>query len=192
MEQRIERLYNELIKIITPDTVFACIGAAKTTSYLDSVGPQIGDRLKSVGLPYVYGTHTMPYNGLTAESMAAKINKRHKKQTVIAIDACCTCFDNKLFKIEIAKGSMSPGAGLNKKLTSVGDYSIRAFTLKKDNMSLLPNIKLMTSGKCDYYIREVDIIVEIISKAIIKAYNDVMNKTIKSIMPNVINKEILL
>lgn len=192
MNQRIQRLYDELIKVITPNTVFACIGAAKTTSYLDSVGPQIGDRLKQAGLPFVYGNHNMPYNGLTAEAMTAKINKRHKKQTVIAIDACCTQFDSKLFKIEFAKGSMSPGAGLNKKLTSVGDYSIRAFTLTKNNIELLPNIKLMTSGQCDYYVRETDIIIEIISKAIIQAYNDVMNKTIKNILPNTINKETLL
>lgn len=195
MNQRIEELYNELIKIITPDTVFACIGAVKTTSYIDSIGPQIGDRLTKAGLPYVYGTTKKPYNGLTACGIGAKINRIHHNQVIVAIDCCISYTDEKLYKIGITNGGIKPGAGMNKKLPIIGDYAIKAFMLREYNTDLIMNSKLMTSGKCDFYVQETDKIVNIISTAIIQAYNYICKKTIENIFSdkaNIINVNKLL
>ena len=145
MDKRINELYNELIKIITPDTVFACIGAIKTTSYIDSIGPQVGDLLKAAGIPYVYGTQSKPYNGFTAEKFTKTINKHHKNNIVIAIDTACTMWPEKLYKILLENGSIRPGAGVNKKLSSVGDYAIKAYCADKNNMHLLYNSNLYSN-----------------------------------------------
>lgn len=195
MNQRIEELYNELIKIITPDTVFACIGAVKTTSYIDSIGSQVGDRLTKAGLPYVYGTTKKPYNGLTACGIGAKINRIHHNQVIVAIDCCISYTDEKLYKIGITNGGIKPGAGMNKKLPIIGDYAIKAFMLREYNTDLIMNSKLMTSGKCDFYVQETNKIVDIISTAIIQAYNYICKKTIENIFSdkaNIINVNKLL
>lgn len=176
MEYRIEQLYNELTKIITPDTVFACIGAVKTTSYLDSVGPQVGDILKKNGIPFIYGTHDRPYNGLTANGMAKMINKFHKHNTVIAIDTACAVSEEKLYKIQIEKGRISPGAGINKKLPKVGDYAIKAYMMLREERDLIINNNLLSSDKCVFLINKTDEMVKIISTAIIRAYKDALNK----------------
>lgn len=195
MNQRIEELYNELIKIITPDTVFACVGAVKTTSYIDSIGPQVGDRLVKAGLPYVYGTTKKPYNGLTACGISAKINRIHHNQVIIAIDCCISYTDEKLYKINITNGGIKPGAGLNKKLPIIGDYAIKAFMLREYNTDLIINTNLMTSGKCDFYVQETKRMVDIISTAIIQAYEYICKKTIRNIFSdkaNIINVNKLL
>ncbi len=184
MNSRAKALYNELIKIMTPNTAFACIGAVKTTSYIDSIGPQVGDRLVAAGLPYVYGTHRKPYNGLTAETMAARIKRKHKNNLVIAIDTCTTRSDDKLLKIDFVKGSIAPGAGLDRKLPRIGDYSIKAYMLKEGDTDIILNSSLLTSGRCDFYVNEVNDIIDIISSAIIEAYKYVSNETIRGILPD--------
>lgn len=176
MDERINKLYNELIKIITPDTVFACIGAVKTTSYIDSIGPQIGDLLKAVGIPYVYGTHANPYNGLTSEKMNKTIKKYHKNNNVIAIDTCCTKHIEKLYKIVVENGSIAPGAGVDKKLSRIGNYAIKAFALYTEDLDLIYNGHLYSHKECDTIIQEVDDMVYIISTAIIKAYKYVVQQ----------------
>jgi putative sporulation protein YyaC len=176
MDERIDELYNELIKIITPDTVFACIGAIKTTSYIDSIGPQIGDLLKAAGIPYVYGTQSSPYNGFTAEKITKKIKKHHKNNVVIAIDTACTMYPDKLYKILLENGAIRPGAGVNKRLTSVGNYAIKAYCADKNNMSLLYNSNLYSNKDCDSIIEEVDNCINIIATAIIKAYQYIIKQ----------------
>jgi putative sporulation protein YyaC len=189
MDDRIEQLYNELVKIITPDTVFACIGAVRTTSYLDSIGPQVGDILKANKIPFVYGTHDKPYNGLTANSMTKTISKFHPHSTVIAIDTACALTDEKLYKIQILNGCIKPGAGVNKKLTKVGDYAIKAFMLSSNEKDLIFNSELLSSNKCGFLINKVDEMVHIISAAILKAYQEATNKSLFELLEIKSNKE---
>lgn len=182
MDERTLELYNELVKIITPDTVFACVGAARTTSYLDSVGPQVGDILQANGVPYVYGTHNKPYNGITAEKMAKTINKYHKNNTVIAIDTCCCYNTKKLYKIQLEKGHIAPGAGVGKELTKVGDYAIKAYLISWKDTDLIPNNELLNSKKCGFLINKTDEAVKIISDAIVQAYKDACSKPLIDII----------
>lgn len=170
MEERTLELYNELIKIMTPDTVFACIGAVKTTSYLDSIGPQVGDILKANGLPYVYGTHKKPYDGLSAERFTKMINKRYKNNTVIAIDLCCCLDTEKLYKIQLDQGFLTPGAGVNKKLSKIGDYAIRVYMLTRYNKDLVVNYKFFKDKDYEFLKNKTDESIKIISDAIIQAY----------------------
>lgn len=182
MDERTLELYNELVKIITPDTVFACVGAVRTTSYLDSVGPQVGDILQANGIPYVYGTHNKPYNGITAEKMAKTIKKHHKNNTVIAIDTCCCHSLKKLYKIQLEKGYISPGAGVGKELTKVGDYAIKAYLISWKDTELIPNSELLNSKKCGFLINKTDETVKIISDAIVQAYKDACSKPLIDII----------
>lgn len=182
MDERTLELYNELVKIITPDTVFACVGAVRTTSYLDSVGPQVGDILQANGIPYVYGTHKKPYNGITAERMAKTIKKHHKNNTVIAIDICCCHNLKKLYKIQLENGHIAPGAGVGKKLTKVGDYAIKAYLISWKDIDLIPNNELLNSEKCGFLINKTDEIVKIISDAIVQAYRDACSKPLIDII----------
>lgn len=103
--------------------VFVCIGSDRVTG--DSLGPMIGSELKKVlkkDIP-VYGTLEMPIHALNLNDTLSAINEQHKKNIIIAIDASLGTRDHQGY-ITLGKGSLSPGAGVEKDLESVGDIFI--------------------------------------------------------------------
>ena len=103
--------------------VFVCIGSDRVTG--DSLGPIIGSELKKTfkkSIP-VYGTLEMPIHALNLSYTLTTIKAHHKNHILIAIDASLGTKEHQGY-ITMGKGSLSPGAGVDKDLESVGDIFI--------------------------------------------------------------------
>ena len=173
MENRTNILVSELKKIITPDTAFVCIGARNHICTLDSVGPRVGDKLFNAGIPYVYGTNAEPYNGLTYQEMNKRLARDISPNTkIIAIDISSTTNEHKIGKVELAQGSISPGSGVGKKMPPVGDYAIRAFIMRANERHFLSDYVLKNSAEYGVKLSLVYEMTNLISGAIIKAYEE--------------------
>ena len=173
MENRTNILVSELKKIITPDTAFVCIGARKHICTLDSVGPRVGDKLFNAGIPYVYGTNAEPYNGLTYQEMNKKLAQILSLNTkIIAIDISSTTKEHKIGKVELTQGSIFPGSGVGKNMPPVGDYAIRAFIMRANERHFLSDYVLKNSIEYGAKLSLVYEMTNLISGAIIKAYEE--------------------
>ncbi|MBD1379117.1 spore protease YyaC [Bacillus sp. IB182487] len=109
---------SKYVKCSLDDVLFLCIGTDRSTG--DSYAPLIGTMLKEKGYRNVIGTIDDPCH---AKNLDEKIKEIPEEKTVIAIDAALGKFKN-IGKISFNKGKLSPGAGVGKELTKVGDYSI--------------------------------------------------------------------
>lgn len=103
--------------------VFLCIGSDRITG--DSLGPIIGSELKKsfCGSIPVYGTLELPVHALNLSSVLAEIQAIHRDNTLIAIDASLGLPEHEGY-ITLGRGSLMPGAGVQKELGSVGDLFI--------------------------------------------------------------------
>ena len=148
------------------DFIVVCIGTQK--AYLDSVGPLVGTVLKRniPGLT-VYGVLGDNCHALNLNEKFEEIKRLYPNKKIIAIDACCTKSDEKLGTIEMTKGAIRPGAGVGKDLPPIGDYAIKAFTLKYSHQHLLDDNMLRLSKKRDELTEYVTNAVSVISSAII-------------------------
>ncbi|MDD3796639.1 MAG: spore protease YyaC [Lachnospiraceae bacterium] len=103
--------------------VILCIGTDRVTG--DSLGPLVGTFLQAYDIrhPPVYGTLQLPVHALNLKSALNQVKKKHPHNLIIAVDAS---FGSKkhLGYITLGKGSLQPGAGVQKKLASVGDIFI--------------------------------------------------------------------
>lgn len=108
-----------------PDTtiVVLCIGTDRVTG--DSLGPLIGYKLSKKFLPLynIYGTLDTPVHALNLTETIEEIKKKHPDNCIIAIDASLGN-RNHLGYVTLKDGSIQPGAGVKKNLTTVGDISI--------------------------------------------------------------------
>lgn len=109
--------YNEL--------VFLCIGTDRSTG--DALGPLVGHKLERplsrYDHIYVYGTLAEPVHAKNLQEYINLINKTCKNPFIIAIDACLGRVD-RVGCITIGEGPLTPGAGVNKQLPSVGNLHI--------------------------------------------------------------------
>jgi len=96
---------------------FLCIGTDRSTG--DSFGPMLGTFLEQKGIDVV-GTLKLPAHATNLDDRIAEIPKEN---FVVAIDACLGKLEN-VGNMNIIKGKMFPGAGVDKKLTPVGDLAI--------------------------------------------------------------------
>lgn len=100
------------------NVIFACIRTDRSTG--DSLGPLVGTYLERAGFTNVIGTIENPLHAMNLEDRLRDVDKR---KTVIAID--CSLGDvHKIETFSVYKGHISPGAGVGKTLSPVGDYSI--------------------------------------------------------------------
>lgn len=127
-------LQENLTKKASP--VFVCIGSDRVTG--DSLGPIIGSELKKAlkkDIP-VYGTLEMPIHALNLQDALKAIKVQYPKNTIIAIDASLGTKDHQGY-ITIGKGSIHPGAGVDKALDAVGDIFITGIIGVSSRMSHL-------------------------------------------------------
>lgn len=103
--------------------IIMCIGTDRSTG--DSLGPLVGTMLEQKGaLPfYVYGTLKNPIHAVNLEDRLKDIQQQHKHSFIIAVDACLGRVKN-VGMVTVEKGSLKPGAAVNKNLPSVGDAHI--------------------------------------------------------------------
>lgn len=126
--------------------VILCIGTDRVTG--DSLGPLVGTFLKAYEkknhLP-VYGTLENPVHALNLNDVAKQIKKKHPHNPIIAVDASLGTKKH-LGYITLGQGSLQPGAGVQKKLASVGDIFITGIinTAVPEAQMALQNTRLAT------------------------------------------------
>jgi putative sporulation protein YyaC len=103
--------------------VIVCIGTDRSTG--DSLGPLIGTFLTDKSnFPFdVYGSLEDPVHALNLDEKLASIKKKYYNPFIIGIDACLGRLKS-VGVIQIGKGPVKPGAGVNKELPDVGHMHI--------------------------------------------------------------------
>lgn len=101
-----------------------CIGTDRSTG--DSLGPLVGEKLKFLVRDkiYVYGNLEKPIHAKNLKENLDEINRELNNPFIIAVDASLGSIHN-VGNIVVEKGSLFPGAALNKDLPSVGNLSIK-------------------------------------------------------------------
>ena len=118
--------------------VIFCVGTPKISG--DSLGPSVGDRLKSAyHVPaYVYGTSASPVTGLNFRDYLEHVRLFHPGSVVIAVDACLGSKEE-VGKIKYSLKGLRAGTALKKELGSVGDVAFLGIVAEsgKDNFRAL-------------------------------------------------------
>ena len=107
--------------------VIFCIGTDRATG--DSLGPLVGTRLQAMGVDNVIGTIDKPVHAINMDEKIKQLYTTYDKPMVIAIDACLGIY-NHIGSLSIWEGSLSPGAGISKNLSKIGDISITGIVNK--------------------------------------------------------------
>lgn len=109
--------------LLTKEIILLCIGTDRSTG--DCLGPLIGTKMEesTQSLFYIYGTLDHPVHASNLEDHLTLINERFTNPYIIAVDACLGRLET-VGNVNIGLGSLKPGAGVNKKLPSVGDMYI--------------------------------------------------------------------
>jgi putative sporulation protein YyaC len=106
------------------DLVILCIGTDRSTG--DCLGPLVGHKLKTnyyLKNASVLGTLNEPVHAKNLNETVQQLYSQTEKPLIIAIDASLGKNEN-IGKINLFKGPLYPGAGVNKNLRSIGDISI--------------------------------------------------------------------
>ncbi len=121
LKNHIKENYKEEHKEI----VILCIGTDRCTG--DSLGPLIGYKLQNkinkYKEIYIHGTLEEPVHAKNLNDTIEYINIHYENPFIIAIDACLGASD-RVGYVKVSNGALRPGAGVNKKLPSVGDINI--------------------------------------------------------------------
>ena len=136
--------------------VIVCVGSDLSVG--DSLGPVTGTKLKEKlqGLNvYVYGTLAKPITAHEVKYTAEFIKNTHPDSTVIAIDAAVGCAGD-IGLIKLAKRSLKPGSGANKRLSKLGDVSVLGIVAEKT----LFNYSLFSSTRLNIVYKMAEIISE--------------------------------
>lgn len=101
------------------DLVILCIGTDRSTG--DSLGPLTGTKLRSFNpYPHIYGTLDTPVHASNLQDSIQSIQTKFDKPFIIAVDACLGRLES-VGCVSLGRGSLKPGAAVNKDLPSVGD-----------------------------------------------------------------------
>lgn len=135
--------------------LFVCIGTDRSTG--DSLGPLIGYKLCSCDYKdiSVYGTLDDPVHAKNLTSKLNEIYLHHEKPFIVAIDACLGSVQN-VGHINISKGPIYPGAGVNKDLLPVGNINITGIV----NISGYMEYFILQNTRLNLVMRMADIITE--------------------------------
>lgn len=109
-------------KLFLKPIVIVCIGTDRSTG--DCLGPLVGFNIQEeLSHFHVYGTLKNPVHAVNLEETLEFIKEKHRNPFIIAIDACLGRLKSVGF-LQVAEGSIKPGAGVNKELPAVGDMHI--------------------------------------------------------------------
>jgi putative sporulation protein YyaC len=110
------------VKAADQHLVILCIGTDRSTG--DALGPLTGTKLQSLHLyPYIYGTLDNPVHATNLPDTLSFIQANFSRPFVIAVDACLGRLENVGY-VSLGRGSLKPGAAVNKNLPAVGDAYI--------------------------------------------------------------------
>ena len=130
-----------LIGNLTSNSAIVCIGTDKCI--VDTLGPLVGTMLIKSGVEIdVYGTLENPIHAINLNERLREVYSKNY-DNILAIDACLS---NKKIQgvIEIRDKPITPGKGIGKYLSEVGDFSIVGVIDAKDKefQSLLQETRL--------------------------------------------------
>lgn len=104
------------------EIVIVCIGTDRSTG--DALGPLTGSKLRTLHLyPHVYGTLDEPVHATNLSETIQQISASFTQPFIIAVDACLGKLEN-VGCISLGRGSLKPGAAVNKILPAVGDVYV--------------------------------------------------------------------
>lgn len=124
----ISGIKEELEKVITHNTIIVCIGTPRVLG--DSIGPLIG-------------TYDEPVHALNIYEKIKYIKKKYGNSHILAIDACISTGEAKLYNVIIQNEGIKPGAGCGKDLPIIGDHCIKIITGKTANNLEKGNYKIL-------------------------------------------------
>ncbi len=141
------KLGNTISKIVLDEKnvyqplIILCIGTDRVTG--DSLGPLIGHKLSMFRFKnlHIYGTLENPIHALNLAETVHSINSTYANPYIIAIDASLG-LTNHIGFITIEKGPLSPGLGVKKDLSPVGNLSITGIV---NTSGVLENMVLQTT-----------------------------------------------
>lgn len=135
--------------------LFLCIGTDRSTG--DSLGPITGYKLCSCHCKdiSVYGTLDNPVHAKNLTSKLNEIYIAYEKPFIVAIDACLGSIQN-VGHINISKGPIYPGAGVNKDLLPVGNINITGIV----NISGYMEYFILQNTRLNLVMKMADIITE--------------------------------
>lgn len=123
--------YKEILKeYLDEDTIIICIGTDRAIG--DALGPLVGSFLNKKIKNIVYGTIHRPVHALNVQDVIKEIKTDYPNRRVLAIDAGISSISS-IGTIILREGSVRPGAGVNKSLGSIGDFSIVGVTAYNKN-----------------------------------------------------------
>ncbi|MGI6685427.1 MAG: spore protease YyaC [Bacillota bacterium] len=112
-----------------------CIGTDRATG--DCLGPLVGWILMRHPINFaLYGTLNDPVHAANLSQKLEIINTNHHSPLIIAIDACLGRLEN-VGMINIGRGEIAPGAGVHKKLPTLGDIYFTGIVNVSGHMEFL-------------------------------------------------------
>lgn len=104
---------------VSQELILLCIGTDRSIG--DALGPLIGSQLTESGTqPYhILGTLDNPVHASNLTETLKTIEANFRDPLVIAVDACLGRVES-IGMLTVGKGSLKPGAGVNKSLPAVG------------------------------------------------------------------------
>jgi len=146
--------FKEAYRLEHTDIIVLCIGTDRSTG--DCLGPLVGYKLSSMVKwqnILIYGTLDNPVHAKNLQSTLDAIKANYGHPFIIAIDACLGNHE-RVGCIIVDKGSIVPGAGLNKKLPKVGDMYITGIV----NVGGLAEYLILQSTRLSLVMNMADII----------------------------------
>ncbi len=109
---------------IMKNLVFLCIGTTKIIG--DSIGPKVGDKLKSRDIDaYVYGNTARQVTAINVDDYVRMIKLRHSSDIVVVIDSALGKLAD-VGSVKVTKNGIKPGGAFDKGKERIGDIGILA------------------------------------------------------------------
>ncbi|MCF6464441.1 spore protease YyaC [Clostridium sp. Cult2] len=159
------------------DLIILCIGTDRSTG--DSLGPLVGHKL-APHIPFfnqvhLFGTLDEPVHAKNLATTIKNIEIHHPKSFILAIDASLGNID-KIGYINIKKGPLKPGLGVNKNLPSIGDISITGVV----NVGGMMEYMVLQNTRLSLVMNMADIISKSIYRVLFRLYQSKPYTDIKS------------
>ncbi|NLY66006.1 MAG: spore protease YyaC [Tissierellia bacterium] len=150
------------------EIIILCIGTDRSTG--DSLGPLVGYKLKphinSYKGVHLMGTLDEPVHAKNLNEKIREINTYYNKALVIAIDASLGSMD-RIGYINVRKGPLKPGLGVNKNLPKIGHISITGVVNFKGIMEYM----ILQNTRLSLVMHMADIIAKSLNRALFKLFN---------------------
>lgn len=127
-----EGIVKRLLEIVPKDKKVIIVNIGTDREIFDSLAPLVGSILNERQHDFkVYGCLHKPIHALNLDYRMDIIEKLHKDDFIIGVDACVASQTRKLGDIFLREKSLKPGSGAGKNLRGVGDISILGVTIDK-------------------------------------------------------------